>query len=290
MTLSRRAIFGMITLLGLALAGFYMFSQNGGKPFNGGTLEASSVLATVNGTDITAGHLIVLLDDLPAQYQTLEDDVLFNALLEQIIEQTLLQQQMKAGDLRGEILIANKVRNTAASYVIEGIVGEAITPDMIQTAYDEEYGAGGEQEYSAAHILMDTEDEAKAIILELTAGADFAELAKAKSTGPSGASGGDLGWFGAGAMVAPFEAAVLALEVGDISPPVQTQFGWHVIILKDVREVAPPPIASVTEKIAGQISGSIVENHLQVLRSQSQITRHVEGLDPAFIRNNDLVE
>ena len=69
-----------------------------------------------------------LLDDLPAQYQTLEDDVLFNALLEQIIEQTLLQQQMKAGDLRGEILIANKVRNTAASYVIEGIVGEAITP------------------------------------------------------------------------------------------------------------------------------------------------------------------
>ncbi len=91
-------------------------------------------------------------------------------------------------------------------------------------------------------------------------------------------------------MVAPFEAAVVALEVGGISPPVQTQFGWHVIILKDVREVAPPPIASVTEKIAGQISGSIVENHLQVLRSQSQITRHVEGLDPAFIRNNDLVE
>ena len=98
-------------------------------------------------------------------------------------------------------------------------MGETITPDMIQAAYDEEYGAGGEQEYSAAHILMDTEDEAKAIILELTAGADFAELAKAKSTGPSGASGGDLGWFGAGAMVAPFEAAVVALEVGDISPP-----------------------------------------------------------------------
>ena len=97
------------------------------------------------------------------------------------------------------------------------------------------------KEFKARHILVETQSEANSIVAELEGGANFAELAKTKSTGPSGPNGGDLGWFSPNQMVQPFSQAVAALEDGAFSKtPVQTQFGWHVILREDSREATPP--------------------------------------------------
>ena len=99
-------------------------------------------------------------------------------------------------------------------------------------------------EYSARHILVDDETTAKALIVKLTEGADFAKLAKEKSKDPSAANGGDLGWFAPQTMVKPFADAVAALEKGKYTTaPVQTQFGWHVILLEDTRKPTLPTLA-----------------------------------------------
>ncbi|HFQ15592.1 MAG TPA: peptidylprolyl isomerase, partial [Rhodobacteraceae bacterium] len=191
-------------------------------------VTADTVLATVNGDAITIGHLIATRSALPEQYQALPDEVLFEGILEQLIQQTLLSQASGELSRRTQLELENERRALIAGEKIDEITAEALTQEALQAAYDAQYAnAEPVPEYNASHILVETEEEAKAIIGELENGADFAELAKEKSTGPSGPNGGALGWFSEGMMVAPFEAAVIGLEPGQVSPaPVQTQFGW----------------------------------------------------------------
>jgi peptidyl-prolyl cis-trans isomerase C len=167
---------------------------------------ADTVIATVNGTKITLGHMIALRETLPPEYQQLPDDVLFKGIYEQLIQQEVLAQSMTELSPRTQATIENDKRGLVSGIAIEGIVKEAVTDAALQAAYDERFkDAKPMTEYSAAHILVDTQEEADALKAELAGGADFAELAKAKSTDTgSGANGGELGWFGLGMMVKPF--------------------------------------------------------------------------------------
>ncbi len=185
----------------LALAG-PAFSQEPG---------ADTVVATVNGTDITLGHMIALREALPAQYLSLDDKTLFDGILEQLIQQTALAQQVPEPlSRRNALSLDNQRLAFLSNEALNTIADAAVTDEALQALYDERYGAVDPgTEYHAAHILVATEDEAKAIRAELDGGADFATLAAEKSTGPSGPNGGDLGWFGLGMMVKPFEDAVL---------------------------------------------------------------------------------
>ena len=129
-----------------------------------------------------------------------------------------------------------------------------------------------------------------AVIAQLDDGADFAETAKEISTGPSGPNGGELGWFGAGMMVAEFEAAVVALNVGEVSGPVQTQFGWHVIKLNDSRIQEAPPLDAVREELISQVQTEALESALADLEQSATITRPEAGeFDPALLNNLDLI-
>jgi peptidyl-prolyl cis-trans isomerase C len=121
----------------------------------------------------------------------------------------------------------------------------------IKARYDKEVAATPpEEEISARHILVETEEEAKALITELDAGKDFAELAKEKSTGPSAGQGGDLGFFTKGRMVPEFEAAAFEITPGEYGKePVKTQFGWHVIKVEERRETAPPAFEEVADQV-----------------------------------------
>ncbi len=128
------------------------------------------------------------------------------------------------------------------------------------------------EEIRARHILVKTEDEAKAIIKELEGGADFAELAKARSTGPSGKkSGGDLGYFGAGQMIKPFEKVAFALKKGEISKPVKTKFGWHVIKLEDRRQSKPPAFEGIKDKLIPLLRRTKGEELISRLRKAAKI-------------------
>lgn len=255
--------------------------------------DADTVVATVNGTDITIGHMIVARATLPAQFQELPGEVLFEGILEQLVQQTLLAQSFE-GELppRAQLSLENETRSLTAGEALELEFSEALSPAAIQEAYDARFeGASESEEYNASHILVETEEEALAIRDEINAGADFAEVAREKSTGPSGPNGGQLGWFGTGAMVPSFEAAVIALDVGAVSDPVQTQFGWHVIKLNETRVQERPTLDEIRPELEEELRTFTLEARVQELAAVAQIDRSgSEGVDPSIIKDMSLVE
>ncbi len=253
--------------------------------------DAETVVATVNGTDITLGHMIVLKQRLPEQYRQLPPNVLFDGILDQLVQQTLLSQEVKQLSAGSQLTIDNEMRALRANEELSRLSAASVTDEAIQAAYDASYGSAEPgMEYNASHILVATEDEAKALVEEINGGADFAELAKTKSTGPSGPRGGELGWFGEGAMVEPFEVAVKAMEPDTVSAPVQTQFGWHVIKLNETRQATAPALDEVRIELMDQVQRSAIEARIEELTSASDVTRKTSTeIDPALLDDLSLL-
>ncbi|MBM1632993.1 peptidylprolyl isomerase [Sulfitobacter mediterraneus] len=252
-----------------------------------------TVVATVNGTEITVGHMIVARATLPEQYQQLPDEILFKGILDQLVQQTALADTYQ-GDLPARVRLSmeNENRSLVAGEVIEGVMAGPVDEDAVKAAYDEQY-ASAEQgdEYNASHILVETQEEALAIKAELDGGADFAELAREKSTGPSGPGGGSLGWFGKGMMVPSFEAAVIAMEAGAVSEPVETQFGWHVIMLNEIRKTEAPALDTVRDELELQIRQTRVQTTIDSITEAADVDRSAaEGIDPAILKNIEWLE
>lgn len=255
------------------------------------SVDASTVLATVGETEITLGHVIAMLTVLPPEYQGLPDNVLFDGLLEQLVQQEVLAAVAEQDiGLTERLGLENERRAFLAATLIERVGNTPIAAADLQAAYDAQFGSVGPiTEYNASHILLDTEDDAQAVIAALAEGADFAELARERSTGPSGPNGGALGWFTAGMMVPTFEQAVFSLSVGEVSAPVETQFGWHVILLNETRDQAPPAIEDVRAELEDGLRRARVEATMQELTAAAQITRSAIEIDPAVIRDLDLL-
>jgi peptidyl-prolyl cis-trans isomerase C len=253
---------------------------------------ADTVVATINGTDITVGHMIITRAQLPQQYQQFPPDVLFSGILDQLIQQTLLSQSLKNETDRMMLSLENERRSLRAGEVITNLTGNAVTEEAIQAAYDARFsGAEPETEYNASHILVETLEEAVAVQAEIEAGAVFAEVAAEKSTGPSGPNGGQLGWFGPGMMVAPFEAAVVEMEVGTLSGPVETQFGFHIITLNETRVKEAPAIETLRPELEAELQQSAIEDKITELREAAEITQVDEGsIDPTLLTNLELLE
>lgn len=254
--------------------------------------DADTVVATVNGTDITLGHMLVLRERLPEQYQQLPDDVLYQGMLDQAIQQEILAQGVRDDMDRGaELGLENETRAFLAGEAVNEIAGREVDEAAVQAAYDAAYAdAEAETEYNASHILVETEEEARAIKAELDGGADFAELAREKSTGPSGPNGGQLGWFGAGMMVPEFQTAVETLEPGEVSEPVQTQFGWHVIVLNETRVQEAPGLEQVRAELEAQVRQQAVEAEVARLTEEATVERAEVEVDPALVRDDALLD
>lgn len=253
--------------------------------------DADTVVATVNGTEITLGQMIMARTTLPEQYQALPDEVLFNGILDQIIQQSVLAQTAE-GELPARIKIAleNEQRALLAADVIESILTDAVTDEALQQAYEETFAtAEPAREWNASHILVETEEEAAALVERLNAGESFADLAQEASSDSSAANGGELGWFTSGMMVPEFEAAVIALEVGEISAPVQTQFGWHVVTMNDTRLRDVPPLEQVADQLRPQLEREAVQARLDELTAAATVERPGADLDPSLIKNLDLL-
>lgn len=252
--------------------------------------DLDTVVARVGETEITLGEMLITRMQLPPQYQQIPDDALFDGILNQLIQQQLLSDALPEVTPRLEMAIANETRALRAGESVSAVIDAAVTPDTLQAAYDDQYADfEGGLEWNASHILVDTEEEAADLIAELEAGADFAELAAEKSTGPSGPSGGALGWFSAGMMVAPFEEAVATMEVGDLSAPVETQFGWHVIKLNETRTQSAPTLDEVRAELEGLLGSQAIEAELATLEAAATVER-VEGIDVAAISMVELLE
>jgi peptidyl-prolyl cis-trans isomerase C len=251
-----------------------------------------TIVATVNGVTITVGHLIVARDALPAQYQQMPNEMLLPGLIDQLVQQTLLMQAAGEPDARTTLVLENQNRQILAAQSLAKAVETAVTPEAVEARYNQDFvNADQGSEYNAAHILVETEDEAKAIITELDGGADFDALARERSTGPSGQNAGDLGWFGRGDMVEPFEAAVLTMTPGSYTPaPIQTQFGWHVIFLKETRPATAPALEEVQAEIAQTLQREAIEAELARLQDGALIEMPEVQIDPAVLSDLSILD
>jgi peptidyl-prolyl cis-trans isomerase C len=232
------------------------------------------VVATVNGNKITEDVFDVYSNQRAAKAHGSDADR--ETILNELVALELMRQEAIAKGLANTTLVAATLnqldRSTMAGAAIKSFMDEnPVTDEAVKAFYDAQVGVPG-KEYKARHILVETEDEAKAIIAELDSGKDFSELAKEKSTGPSGPSGGELGWFGAGQMVKPFADAAAAMEKGTYSKePVQTEFGWHVIMLDDTRESTPPPFEDVKERLKLLMANQNLQEHINTLREAAKV-------------------
>lgn len=255
--------------------------------------DASTVVATVNGTEITLGHMIVAMATLPEQYQQLPDQTLFDGILEQLVQQTVLSQSYTADmPSRVRLSLENEERSLRAGEAINDLLVDAVSEEQIVVAYEAEVANfESQEEFRASHILVETEEEAVGVKTELDGGADFAELAREKSTGPTGANGGDLGWFGTGRMVPEFEAAVISLKEGEVSGPVQTQFGWHVILLNETRTTQPPSLEERREEITASLQREEIQRILSAATEDADITMpEGEAVDASLLRSIELLD
>lgn len=178
---------------------------------------------------------------------------------------------------RAEVLKQSPRLQAQMELQTRGMLAQAVATDFVtrnpatdeemRALYDEQIKLAPPKEFKARHILVETQGEAQTLVAELEGGADFAELASAKSTGPSAPSGGDLGWFPPDRMVPEFSTAVAALGDGEFTKtPVQTQFGWHVILREESRESPPPPYDSVTEVLKQQVENQKLQDYMLSLR------------------------
>jgi len=218
------------------------------------SLSQEDVVARVGGEEITKADLEFAQEELGSRFSSVSEENRSAAILAELIDIKLMANAAEANGVADDETFQRRLeflRDQALRIVyFEQEILSKITDEEVQARYETEVAATEpEQEIRARHILLKTEEEAKAVIEELDAGADFAETAKEKSTGPTGSKGGDLGFFGKGQMVAEFYEASVALADGEYSKePVKTQFGWHVIKREESRDRALPAFDQVKDQ------------------------------------------
>jgi peptidyl-prolyl cis-trans isomerase C len=217
-----------------------------------------SVVAIVNGDKIMKssldGYLQVIKRSPSGSKVKVEE------ALDDLVATELALQEAKKTDILSRDAVKKKIADFTRNVILttwtkEKVQSFKISDDEIKAEYDTTVKKLASKEFNARHILLKKEDEAKALIKEIAGGADFAKLAKEKSTGPSSSNGGSLGWFKAQTMVPAFATAVKAMKKGDVSKePVKTQFGWHIIKLEESRDAKLPALKTLKPKIERKIS------------------------------------
>jgi peptidyl-prolyl cis-trans isomerase C len=238
----------------------------------------AKVLAKVNGVDITDDDVKIALDDLGAGLpRQLEGKARENYVLDFLIDEQLVVQKAQRDKLGETPDFAKKLAYLRDKALMESLLGkiakDATTEDAIKKTYDEAAkNQKPETEVRAHHILVPTEDEAKAALKRVKGGEDFGKVADEISKDP-GAKGGDLGWFTKDRMVPEFADAAYKLEPGQISDPVKTQFGWHVIKLDEKRPKVFPPLDQVREQVSRYVAQKAQSDLIVQLRQGAKIER-----------------
>ena len=268
-------VFASFILLGLAWV-------SSGKP--GGISAraadpANSVIAEVGGEKIYRADLEEARSMLPLQYQQMSLDIIYPALLEQVVDGKLIEQAARHDHLEEDAEVKRHLARAQGRILQQVYLSRRIesqmTDEKLRSYYEKLSKESSQEEIHARHILVSTEDEAREIIGKLEKGADFAQLAREKSTGPETASGGDLGYFTRDEMLPEFAEAAFALKPGEFAhAPVKTKLGWHVILVEDRRS----PVAGTFEESQSQLRSSLSQQILQDvvdgLRAEARIVRY----------------
>lgn len=246
------------------------------------------VVATINGRAIHLSELEVAQQALPPQYRNMPLQAVFPALLDRIIDSKLVVLDGRKNKVTDDPAFKKRMafveEQVIQDFWLQREIARKVTAEKLRQRYEERLKSmPAEEEVHARHILVATEDEAKAIIADLKKGAAFDKLAKEKSTDKaSGAEGGDLGWFKKTDMVKEFADAAFALKKDELSEtPIKTQFGYHVIKLEDRRKAPPPAFEEMQDQLREELAREIVTAMLDQLRAAAKIDKfNMDGSKP----------
>lgn len=244
------------------------------------------VVAKVNGNDIMRTDVLNFISTLPLQVRQQPIQELFPAALDQVVGNRVLSEKSKEAGLDEDPEVLQLLEQAKGQIIrnvyVERQIAERMTQKRLLKAYEDVLNTLEEvQETRASHILVETEDEAKDLIAKLDEGADFAELAKEYSKGPTGENGGDLNYFAKDQMVPEFADAAFALDVGQYSKaPVQTQFGWHVIKVTDRRVRPEPEFEALKPQLENQVRQEILMELLKEWEKGVKIEKFDINGDP----------
>lgn len=254
--------------------------------------DPATVVATIGEDTITEGDLAFAAEDMAQDLAQMPPEERRAFLVRILIDMKVMSNAARAAGMDQTPLFAQRQkyleeRALRRAYFAEAIAG-AITEEAVRAEYDA-FAAEfvPKDEIRASHILVETEEEANDLKAQIDGGADFVALAKEHSIDPGAANGGDLGFFGRGMMVAPFEEAAFALaEPGAVSAPVQSQFGWHIIRLEEKRQSAPPAF----EQVAAQIQNELLMDTFTAKVEELMSGVTVEIADPELKAKFDAQE
>jgi peptidyl-prolyl cis-trans isomerase C len=249
-------------------------AQDSAKPEQ---VPSQEVLAVINGEPLTQLHYDQFIEQYSPQVRSMAEQDKGRFMRELVLQELLAQEgkrQQIDQDPEVQIRLQTQMNNTIARAVVQKSVenDSGITDAKLKAHYDANKSNYKEGEtITASHILVKTEPEAEALLEELKGGKDFAELAKEKSTGPSAPQGGDLGSFGRGRMVPDFEQAAFALKAGEVSQPVKTRFGWHVIKVTEHTEGKQQDFEQAKEEIRKALVTEYIQEMIQALQDKAAI-------------------
>ena len=266
----------LVVVIALAAGAWFLM----GNSSNGvAAMGDDTQVAKVNETVITRGDVKEVAKTVPAAAQVPIEQI-YPMIVDQLINDALLQDRVDASgiatDPEVEQRLAEAREQIARSLYVERYLEEQMTEEALRAEYEQMKSDNANiKEVRARHILVETEDAANALIAQLDDGADFAELARENSTGPTASNGGDLGYFTKDAMVPEFSNVAFATEAGTYSEePVKTQFGWHVIMVEDVRNRQVPTFEEMEPVLRQQMQQDVVNNLVENLRDGADIQRY----------------
>jgi peptidyl-prolyl cis-trans isomerase C len=239
------------------------------------SLVGAEPVATINGATIDSSVFALYVESRAQRPISDLADADQQTLLSELVDLYILSTQPGAADLKKDPRVAAQIELqeraiVAQAFATKFLTDNVATDEEIAEEYAIQSAAAPDLQFKARHILVPTQGEAIDLIAKLDSGSDFATLAMDSSTGPSAKDGGALPWFSPNQMVKPFSDAVAALEDGKYtSAPVQTEFGWHVILREESRANEPPPLESIRENIKQNVAQKKFQAHLEVLRSDA---------------------
>lgn len=281
-------LLGAVALLGILAAAHATAQVTPATP------PGDPVVARVEGEPILLSDVTAAARDLPEQVRGTPTQVLYPLILDQIISQRVIVAAARRAGLDRDPELRARIRRAEdqelQQALLTGEVMGRVTDEAVRQRFDAEVAnRPTEEELRARHILVPTESEARAVIVELRGGADFAAVAARRSSGPGSREGGDLGFFRRGDMVPEFAEAAYALQAGQTSTnPVRSPFGWHVIRVEERRRSPPPSFEDVREQLRGQMIEQEVNATVERLRATARIERF--NMDGSVQRATDNAE
>ena len=254
-------------------------------------MSAETPFVEVNGKIIKFGSAIIAFSKLQQSNMNFDKNTIFSQIVQQLVNEELLSQKIDKENKLTLLALEHEKRSAKAAQMVSKILKNFPNDELVKSAYQNlTNDFKGSLEYNASHILVKEEGQAKTIRKDISNGKNFEALAKEHSIGPTGKNGGNLDWFDLGSMVPEFSTALMVLSEGDISQPVQTKFGWHLIKLNKTREKKIPEFKKVESQRRQNLRQRKINDYLKSLSENSEINFVGQNINPNEITNIQLLE